>query len=156
MATAAVAPQAIVPKDIVSEPGTKTVEAAKQGFSYEHLPPERYPGHLLHVSPMIIRLPRKPANARLKTVLFGGLRDPHLRLHKPIPLKIEENEGFVSAIFEEIQEFGTGKTMSEAISDFSSTIAELYIRLSQESLQLSDDLLRVKNILSDYIESRSL
>jgi len=105
-------------------------------------------------TPIVTKAAGESREARPTSILFGALRDPHLRLRKPIPLKIEEKEGLVSAIFEDIQEFGCGETMSEAISDFSSTVAELYISLSQENAPLSDDLLRVKNILSDYLELR--
>jgi hypothetical protein len=155
MASAELTPQAIVPEEIISKPGTKTTEMAETSFSYEILPLEQKPRPVLIVGSAMIKVGGKVAEGRPTSILFGALRDPQLRLRKPIPLKIEVKEGLVSAIFEEIQEFGCGKTMSEAVSDFSSVLVELYVRLSEEAVPLSDDLQRIKSTLADYIEARS-
>lgn len=148
------APAPINPEAIISAPGIKTVETAEKGHAYEILLPEQPVYPLLIIRSLVTKAAGESPEGRPTSILFGALRDPHLRLRKPILLKIEEKEGLVSAIFEDIQEFGCGKTMSDALSDFSSTVAELYIRLSHENALLSGDLLRVKNTLSDYIELR--
>ena len=87
-------------------------------------------------------------------VSIGALRHPNLRLRKPIPLRTEENEGTVSVVWDEIQEFGHGDTLSEALYDFAATVTELFLRLSEEGSSLSDDLLTVRGKLEEYIEFR--
>ncbi|MGA3325136.1 MAG: hypothetical protein ABSF45_11735 [Terriglobia bacterium] len=149
MATAPIPPEAII-----SAPGTKTVETAEGVWIYAILPQKEPVSAGSFVLSIVGQAAGGSPEGRPTSLLFGALRDPHLKLRKPIPLKIEESEGLVSAIFEDIQEFGCGKNMSDALSDFSSTVAELYVRLSQENAPLGVDLLRVKTILSDYIEPR--
>jgi len=93
-------------------------------------------------------------SARPARLLFGALKAPTLRLRKPIPLDLSIGETEVVLTWAEIDEFGYGSTMGDAAEDFSRSLAELYCRL-QESELLGPDLLNVKQILSQYIETRA-
>jgi hypothetical protein len=139
MATTAIAPR--LPRDLW--PGTTDVEPAQWG---QMLPPEKLPEEFLPVSPA-------RSKAMPQKVLFGALQSPTLRLVKPIPLKTEKSKDTVSVVWEDISEFGYGTTLSEAIFDFAATVTELYATLS-ENESLSDDLLKVKTKLFEYIEPR--
>lgn len=138
---------AILPESLVSEPGTKSSETPeRRGI----LPPQEWSDHIV----IPILSPKDASSARPAKVMFGALRHPNFRLRQPIPLRTEVEGGIVSVVWDEIQEFGSGETFSEAIFDFTSTVTELFIRLSEKAFPLSDDLLRVKRVLSDYIEPR--
>ncbi len=142
MATAAIAPR--VPEDL--RPGTK--DAPQLGPSGgKVLPAEKAPRFLR------IDTASKPTSAIPQEIQFGALHSPILRLNKPIPLRVEKSEGTLAVVWDEIQEFGYGNSLSDAIFDFSATLAELFITLSKEK-SLGADLLRVKNKLSEYIEPR--
>lgn len=140
MATTAIAPR--LPGDLTA--GTTDVEPAQWG---QMLPPEKLPEDFLPVS----TVGRKAVPQR---ILFGALQCPTLRLAKPIPLKTEKSKDTVSVVWEDISEFGYGDTLSEAIFDFAATVTELYATLS-ENESLSDDLLKVKTKLFEYIEPRT-
>lgn len=144
MATPALAIKPRVPDDL--RPGTKNTDPV--GWQ-DALPPEKAPDHALPVSS-----PSKGTSAVPQEILFGALQSPGLRLVKPIPLKTDKTKDTVSAVWEDISEFGYGDTLSEAIFDFARTVAELYLTLSEKE-SLSDDLLRVKDKLSEYIEPRT-
>jgi hypothetical protein len=95
-----------------------------------------------------------PPNARPARLLFGAVKQPTWRLRKPIPLDVSTEDTHVVVTWADIDEFGYGSTMGAAADDFGRALGELYERL-QESEQLGPDLLRVKQILSQYIEIRS-
>ena len=141
MATAAIAIRPRVPEDI--SPGTKYADQEKRSQG-QVLPPQKAGEFLLLT---------KPSGAIPRAILFGALESSDLRLVKPIPLKTEKTKGTVSVVWEEINEFGYGGTLSEAIFDFAATVTELHVTLSEKE-SLSDDLLEVRNKLSEYIELR--
>jgi len=139
---------AILPESLVSEPGTKSSETPARR---EILPPQEWSDHIV----IPILRPKDAANARPESVMFGALRDPRLRLRQPIPLRTEKQGNMISVVWDEIMEFGCGETFSEAVSDFSATIAELFHALTEEDTNLSGELPQTKVILSRYIEARS-
>ena len=141
MATLAIKPR--VPEDLW--PGTKDADRAAPPMV---LPAEKAPDDYLPVSSG-----NEATSAMPQEIKFGALRSPLLRLLKPIPLRTEKREGTVSVVWDDITEFGYGDTLSEAIFDFSATLSELFKTLSGQQ-SLSDDLLEVKNKLSEYIEPR--
>lgn len=143
MATAAIAIKPRVPDDL--RPGTKSTEPV--GWQ-ERLPSDKAPDNAVPVSAANRRTSAVP-----RQVLFGALQSPTLRLAKPIPLKTEKTKDTVSVVWEDISEFGYGSTLSEAIFEFAATVSELYVTLSEKE-SLSDDLLKVRNKLSEYIEPR--
>ena len=150
MATVTVVP---VPSDqAVSVPGTNYADNADSG---QVLPPE--PANNIPVFPSVeisIELLEEAPSARPPQILFGALRHPNLRLRKSIPLRAEKDSGTVSVVWEDIQEFGYGDTLSDALYDFAETVTELFIRLSDEGSSLSGDLLTVRGKLTEYIEFR--
>ena len=153
MATAEMVPEAIVPKKIISEPG---IRREGNPTSFRLLPREQQPQNIvvIPVSVSVELVKGQAPSARPPQLLFGGLRHPNFRLRKPIPLRTEEEEGTVSVAWEDIQEFGYGGTLSEALSDFAATVTELLISLSREDSPLSNDLSTVREKLAEYIERR--
>jgi len=143
MATAAVAIGPRGPEDL--KPGAKDTEA---GGWQTALPPDKVPDNAFPIVAV-----RKRISAIPREMQFGALQSPTLRLTKSIPLKTEKTKDTVSVVWEDIGEFGYGGTLSEAIFDFAATVTELYATLSEKE-SLSDDLLRVKTRLSEYIELR--
>lgn len=143
MATATVAIKPRVPDDL--HPGTKNTEPV--GWQ-DRLPADEAPDNAFPVTASSKRTGAVPPR-----ILFGALHSPSLRLVKPIPLTTEKTKDAVSVVWEEASEFGYGGTLSEAIFDFAATIIELYVTLTEKEC-LSDDLLKVKNKLSEYIEPR--
>jgi hypothetical protein len=93
--------------------------------------------------------------ARPQNLLFGALKDPDVRLRKPIPLELSTEDGEVVLVWAEVEEFGYGATMGAALDDFGHTLRELYHRLYEPGIKLSSDLERVKETLARYIERRS-
>lgn len=85
------------------------------------------------------RLPRSFA--------LGSLRDGRLRIVDPIAVtRFEEGNQFVLEA-PELNEFGFGENLSEAIADLQSAIAELYLTLEAEQARLGPDLRSVWDVL---------
>ena len=87
-------------------------------------------------------------------VQFGAIRDPQLRVVRPIPLNVSIEESTVLVCWSAIDEFGTGGTLSSAIDDFSSGLRELYWHLFSPEVKLGDDLQKVRSTLEEYIQLR--
>ena len=98
--------------------------------------------------------PDQMPNPRPSRVLFAALRDPGLRMVHAIPLDVSVEETTVVVCWSEINEFGTGDTLSEAIDDFASAVRELYLRLFAPDANLGADLRKVKESLGQYIRPR--
>ena len=92
--------------------------------------------------------------ARPKSVLFGALVHPDLRLRKAIPLDLTMEEGHVLLSWNDVEEFACGTTMGDALDDFSKTVSELYMELNDKAVRLGADLEKVRLILDEYIELR--
>lgn len=92
-------------------------------------------------------------SARPNEVQFGALNDPQYRLRQPIPLGVSVEESNVIVSWADVDEFGTGETLSAAISDFAYALRELH-RFLQKSEELGPDLAKIKHVLGDYIETR--
>jgi hypothetical protein len=102
-----------------------------------------------------VHIPKtKPASRRSGRINFGVATDPRLRLKRPIRLVISRKKGVVIAISEDLKEFGTGLTMSDALDDFSKGLARLFFRLSDDSTRLGPDLIRLKEKVDRYLEVR--
>ena len=87
-------------------------------------------------------------------ILFGAIRDVRLRVKKPIPVTISRDESGVVVSSSELEDFGCGANISEALDDFAKTISELYISLEENADRLGDDLKRQFAHLRDFIEVR--
>ncbi len=143
---------AVVPRDVLVAPGTKSLDPAAADQETRVLPSqERLEENSFHIRIILVSGHLQAVPQR---VLFGALRHPLLKLRHPIPLHTERSERGVSVVWEEGQEFGHGDTFSSALDDFAQTIAELYLRLSSMRESLSGDLLQVREKLSHYIETR--
>lgn len=78
-----------------------------------------------------------------ETMLLGALRDPHLHLIVPLTITFERENNDIVAYCEELEEFGFGTHLTEAIEDLQAAIAELYFTLKEENDRLGSDLARV-------------
>jgi hypothetical protein len=96
------------------------------------------------------KTPRKPPSR----IQFGLLRNRNLRMLRSIPLSIDRKGATVVAAWDEIEEFGYGRNITEALEDFGRTIEELFTTLSEKQQALSEDLARVWSVVSRHIEFR--
>ena len=82
---------------------------------------------------------------------LGSLRDGRLRVVEPIEVAqmIERDKYVVEA--PELNEFGFGDNLSEAIGDLQAAIAELYLTLEAEQDRLGPDLASVWGELSQKV-----
>lgn len=136
---------------LFSRPGTETVGTGKPG---RILPAQKAPSNFMQLSVPVPNAAQADLCIRPAFLLFGGLKHPSLRLRKPIPLKVDDQDGTVSVVWLETNEFGSGETLSEALDDFAATLIELQARLSQERESFSRHLLDLKQTLSEYISPR--
>ena len=77
------------------------------------------------------------------TMLLGALRDPRLHLIVPLTITFERENNDIVAYCEELEEFGFGTHLTEAIEDLQAAIAELYFTLKEENDRLGSDLARI-------------
>jgi hypothetical protein len=96
----------------------------------------------------------KRVAARPKKILFGVIAHPRLRIKRPIRLEVSRKKGTVVAHCTDLNEFGCGVSMSDALDDFSKGIAELFFSLEQDSDRLGSDLAKLKEKLGRYVEPR--
>jgi len=96
-------------------------------------------------------LPQPPRPTQVK---LGVLKDPQLRLRKPITLDLSKEEAEIIVNWPEISEFGQGATTAAAIDDFGQVLRELHGQLFASNAQLGEDLQHVKQVLAEYIEPR--
>ncbi len=87
-------------------------------------------------------------------ILFGAVLDRRLRVKKPIPVTISKDESGVVVSSSELEDFGCGANISEALDDFAKTLAELYFSLKENADRLGDDLKQQFTRLRDFIEVR--
>ena len=88
-------------------------------------------------------------------ILFGAIIDRRLRIKNPIQITLSKEEDVVVASSSELEEFGYGNDISEALDDFAKTLAELYLSLEENADRLGDDLKQQFSRLCTFIEVRS-
>ena len=88
-------------------------------------------------------------------MLLGALRDPRLHLIVPLTITFERENNDIVAYCEELEEFGFGKHLTEAIEDLQAAIAELYFTLKQENNRLGSNLKRIWGSLRQKIKEVS-
>ncbi len=98
----------------------------------------------------LVSWPGKP-----EQVLFGALHDPMLRVRKPIPARIRQYESEMVAVWDAVDEFGQGESISAALDDLGHTISELYHSLNRDQQRLGSDMSRIWSVLKEYIEETS-
>ena len=82
---------------------------------------------------------------------LGTLRDARLRVAKPIQIEQLFEDGHVVMDVPELNEFGFGTNVTEAMLDLQATIVELYFALEAEQERLGPDLASVWQILSEKV-----
>jgi hypothetical protein len=87
-------------------------------------------------------------------ILLGSLRDGRLKIHSPINVKFAKEGKHVIAEAVEINEFGFGESISEALIDLQQAIAELYLTLEEKQDHLGTDLQGVWSVLQQKIHKR--
>jgi len=91
--------------------------------------------------------------ARLDRVLFGALKDPRLRVAKPIPLDVSRHQGKTVVSWKDVNESGSGETLCSAIEDFEIGLRSLYRSVSAAE-PLRPDSARIRQILAEHIAFR--
>lgn len=76
-------------------------------------------------------------------IFLGTLRDGRLRVQSPITVKITKENQHVIAEATELDEFGFGANLPEALRNLQRAIIELYLTLEEGKDRLSPDLQRV-------------
>lgn len=93
-------------------------------------------------------------SVRPEQILLGTLGNLGFRFIKPITVQLENRETEVVASWPEIDEFGTGTSMSSATEDLGRTVAELYRTLKNDQDNLGPDLERVWLKLQEHVVPR--
>lgn len=88
------------------------------------------------------------------TVNFAALKDPKLKMLRSIPLTVSRENSNVIVTWAEIDEFGVGGTLGEAMDDFGVSVRELHRGLHADS-KLGEDLQKIRETLDLYISARS-
>ncbi len=148
MATVELTPQPKVESAQKLEPGTKA-NTDRSGL----LPQQK--GYL-PVPTLTVELvpPNELPNPRPERVLFGALKDPRLQVIKAVPLDVTLEESNVVVNWADVNEFGTGETLSAAIDDFGAALGELYHQLMAPEVKLGEGLQRIKGVLQQFIQLR--
>lgn len=103
----------------------------------------------------MVKIQVRPRERRPSHLLLGTINHCDFRVIKALPLHLDTRGNSVIASWREIDEFGTGATMSQACDDLGHTLAELYSSLKADESRLGPDLARVWGILQRYIKPRS-
>jgi hypothetical protein len=89
-----------------------------------------------------------------RELLLGWLRDRRLQVQSPLSVKFAREDQDIVAEAVELNEFGFGKNLSEALTDLQATIVELYFMLNENRERLGPDLERVWATLQSKIVLR--
>lgn len=87
-------------------------------------------------------------------ILLGSLRDGRLRVQSPITVKITKEDRHIIAEATELDEFGFGANLSDALRDLQRAIVELYLTLEEGKDRLGPDLQRVWTTLQHKLARR--
>jgi hypothetical protein len=98
-------------------------------------------------------LPFQPG-PRPERILLGTLGDLGFRVVKPIAVQLETREDGIVASWPEVDEFGTGTSVSSSAEDLGRTVAELYRTLENDRGKLGPDLQRIWAKLQEYVVPR--
>lgn len=137
---------AIAERIDVTAPGVNIVPTKRESEKTRFLPP--FSNILVFLEKT--KTPQRPPSR----IRFGALRNRGLRIIAPIPVELERKGSTVVARWDEIEEFGYGRNISEAIEDFSRTVEELFLSLNERKGDLGPDLQSVREVLCRYIASR--
>lgn len=114
---------------------------------------ERPPSKVVPVPPEdVLRIGGSPVLP--DHIFLGTLRDGRLRVQSPITVKIAKENQHVIAEATELDEFGFGANLSEALRNLQRAIAELYLTLEEGKDRLGPDLQRVWTALQAKVLHR--
>jgi hypothetical protein len=102
------------------------------------------------VAPGLIKI--QGSAERLDKINLGTLFDGRFRVQSPIPVTLDRSGEGVSAIWNEIEEFGHADSASAATVELARSLVELYSTLEREQMNLGPDLDRVWASLKQHIE----
>jgi hypothetical protein len=89
-----------------------------------------------------------------REILFGAVVDRRFHFRKPMTLSVyREGESYI-AYSADLQEFGQGDDVGEALDDFSKTLCELYFSLEGTKDRLAPDLQSQLAKVHEFIEVR--
>lgn len=129
-----------------------SVKAEKEQRPAAPLEDEAVIQHLMEV--LLVDMFESPHIEIQKEILLGSVRDGRLRVVTPLQVKLNYEGRHTIAEAVELDEFGFGDNVSEAIADLQRTITELYFTLEKEQKRLGTDLQRIWNILQEKILKR--
>lgn len=115
--------------------------ASDQGL--RALPPQRP-----HATKMVLDMPERFKN--VDSVLFAPRIAMDKKVTSPFEVKIITQPDSVVAVIEQIDEFGIGTSLGDALDDLRLTLAELYGALLDRRAALSPDLTRVLDFLLEH------
>lgn len=87
-------------------------------------------------------------------ILLGSLADGRLRVQSPITVKFTKENQHIIAEAVELDEFGFGANLSDALRDLQRAIVELYFTLEEGKARLGPDLQRVWTTLRHKLRRR--
>lgn len=87
-------------------------------------------------------------------ILLGTLLDGRLQVQSPIIVKFTKEDQRIVAEATELDEFGFGATLSDALRDLQRAIVELYFTLEEGKDRLGPDLQRVWTTLQHQLVRR--
>jgi hypothetical protein len=89
-------------------------------------------------------------------IQLGGLLDPKLFFRKPLPVRLYKDQDVYVARSVQVDQFGYGSNVAEALDDLGRTLSEMYVYLSDaaRSGALVDSLAAQHQELCEFIGSR--
>ena len=94
------------------------------------------------------------AAALPRKIQFGAVANQKIRVKQPLSVELKREGESVVAYCADLEEFGYGSNVSEALDDFGSTVAELFQSLVHDEPRLGDDLRRQLQRVRQYLETR--
>ncbi len=88
------------------------------------------------------------------SILLGSLPDPVLFLREPITLDVEKEDGSFAVSSSEIDEFGVGEYLMDAVEDFQQSLVELYLTLRENQNSLGPAMMALWARLVELIGER--
>jgi hypothetical protein len=133
---------------VLSQPGPEKVQP--NGVPAMHSQPVLLQRTLQRMTVEFLKPESRPTN-----MLLGTINHCEYRVLRPIPVHLGAEGNGAIASWQEVDEFGTGRTISLACDDLGRTIAELYESLEADQANLGPDLARVWSVLKEYVARRS-
>jgi len=87
-------------------------------------------------------------------LLFGGSIQGPLRVIRPIDVTVRREDDLIVVNSDALSEFGSGRTLGDAMLDFGKSIAELYVGLERDRDRLGSDLAKLRALLHEHIAHR--